>query len=147
MEPEMVNEKSHLYEKHPDWIIQDGIHVPSQGRHQFMLDLAKKKCRSSSSNAVQRVLKSADISFLKWDCNRSFTDVPGDFSSFSYRLRNRPLCGFEPLEYKDFPEVLFENCASGGSRYDLGMLSYFPQSWMSDDTDSFERLNIQKTPL
>lgn len=143
MEPEMVNEKSRLYEKHPEWIIQDGIHVPSQGRHQFMLNLAKKEVQEFVYQSVHDVLKSAEITYLKWDCNRSFTDVPGDFSSFSFDYTQGLYAVLSRLS-KDFPEVLFENCASGGSRYDLGMLSYFPQSWMSDDTDSFERLHIQE---
>ncbi|MBP5453887.1 MAG: alpha-galactosidase, partial [Lachnospiraceae bacterium] len=44
---------------------------------------------------------------------------------------------------KEFPHILFEGCASGGNRFDLGMLSYFPQIWGSDDTDAHQRCEIQ----
>ena len=42
-----------------------------------------------------------------------------------------------------FPDILFESCASGGARFDAGMLYYAPQGWISDDTDAIERLRIQ----
>ena len=42
-----------------------------------------------------------------------------------------------------FPEILFESCASGGSRFDPGLLYYAPQAWTSDDTDAVERCKIQ----
>ena len=42
-----------------------------------------------------------------------------------------------------FPEILFESCASGGARFDPGILYYAPQGWTSDDTDAVERLKIQ----
>ena len=42
-----------------------------------------------------------------------------------------------------FPHILFESCASGGARFDPGMLYYAPQAWTSDDTDGVERLKIQ----
>ena len=44
---------------------------------------------------------------------------------------------------KAFPQVLFESCASGGGRFDPGMLFYAPQGWLSDDTDGAERVKIQ----
>lgn len=138
----MVNEHSELYRAHPDWIIRDSKHTPSQGRHQFVLDLRKKEVQEYLYSAVSGVLHSADIRFLKWDCNRPFSDFPTGYSSF---FHDYVLGLYSVLErlVKEFPNVLFENCASGGNRYDLGMLSYFPQSWMSDDTDSFQRLYIQ----
>jgi alpha-galactosidase len=43
---------------------------------------------------------------------------------------------------KKYPNVLFENCASGGNRLDLGMLSYMSQSWPSDMSDPIGRLKI-----
>ena len=42
-----------------------------------------------------------------------------------------------------FPDILFESCASGGARFDPGMLAFAPQAWTSDDTDAVERLRIQ----
>jgi alpha-galactosidase len=42
-----------------------------------------------------------------------------------------------------FPDVFFEGCASGGGRFDAGMLYYFPQIWTSDNTDAIDRSRIQ----
>ena len=42
-----------------------------------------------------------------------------------------------------FPAILFESCASGGARFDAGLLAWAPQAWTSDDTDAVERLAIQ----
>ena len=44
----------------------------------------------------------------------------------------------------EFPNLLLENCSSGGARFDPGMLYYSPQIWCSDDTDAIERLSIQE---
>lgn len=144
MEPEMVNEDSDLYRAHPDWIIRDARLAPSKSRHEWVLNLTKPEVADFVYEAVAGVLKSAEISYVKWDMNRPFSDIadPNGQSSFIY--------DYYVSFYKvlgrivaDFPEVLFENCASGGNRFDLGMLSFFAQSWMSDCTDSFQRILIQ----
>jgi alpha-galactosidase len=142
MEPEMVNPASKLYKAHPDWNIQDGIHTPVEGRHQYVLDLTKKEVQDFIFDSVSKVLESGNISYLKWDCNRPMGDFPSVPSSFfhDYVLGLYSILSRLSIRY---PDVLFENCASGGNRFDLGMLSYFPQNWLSDDTDSFQRLYIQ----
>ena len=142
MEPEMVNEESKCYKAHPDWIIQDHLHKPLKGRHQFTLDLTKKEVQDFIVESVSNVLSSADITYLKWDCNRMMSDFPAVPSSF---FHDYVLGLYSVLKRitSAFPDVLFENCASGGNRFDLGMLSYFPQNWLSDDTDSFQRYFIQ----
>jgi alpha-galactosidase len=142
MEPEMVNPKSRLYLAHPDWIIREGNHEPSLSRHQYTLDLTKKEVQDFVYESVAQTLRSAPISYLKWDYNRNISDVPGPYGSF-YHDYILGLYGVLSRLTTEFPDVLFENCASGGNRCDLGMLSYFPQSWASDDTDSFQRLSIQ----
>jgi alpha-galactosidase len=94
------------------------------------------------------VFSSADISYVKWDYNRNFTDIysaalPSDRQG---EVAHRYILGlYRVLDEltKKFPEVLFEGCASGGNRFDLGILSYFPQIWASDDTDAYQRGIIQ----
>ncbi len=44
---------------------------------------------------------------------------------------------------REFPQILFESCASGGGRFDPGLLYYAPQCWTSDDSDGLERQKIQ----
>jgi len=146
MEPEMVNSDAKVYKDHPDWVIHDGVHEPSVGRHQYVLNLGLKEVQDFVYSSVKNVLSSADISYLKWDMNRPISDVPfvSGFNSFYFDYIVGIYAVLNRLT-KEFPSVLMENCASGGNRFDLGMLSYFAQSWMSDDTDSFERTRIQST--
>lgn len=143
MEPEMVNEDSELYRNHPDYVISDNIHEKSYGRNQLVLDLSKKEVQDYVYKSVFDTLKSADISYLKWDCNRNITDYLNKSGTFFFDYITGLYSVLEKLR-KDFPDVLFENCASGGNRFDLGMLSYFAQSWQSDDTDSYQRIYIQE---
>ncbi len=142
MEPEMVNENSRLYKNHPTWIIQDGIHTPIKGRNQYVLDLTKKEVQDFVFDSVSKVIESADISYVKWDYNRNISDMPNS-GTFFYDY----ICGLYSVLNRivdKYPYILFENCASGGNRFDLGMLSFFQQSWISDNTDSFKRGEIQK---
>lgn len=144
MEPEAVNPSSKLYKAHPEYAIHMPKVKPSQGRNQYTLDLTKKEVREYIIENINNTLKSANIEYVKWDMNRCMSDIylEGNQGEFYHRY----IMGlYEILERvtKDNPNVLWENCASGGNRHDLGMLSYMQQSWVSDDTDSYQRVTIQ----
>jgi alpha-galactosidase len=97
---------------------------------------------------LHEILASAPITYVKWDMNRSLTEpysaaLPPDRQG---ELFHRHILGVYDLWQRltdAFPEILFESCASGGGRFDAGMLAYAPQAWTSDDTDAVERLAIQ----
>ncbi|MFL6560982.1 MAG: alpha-galactosidase, partial [Bacillus sp. (in: firmicutes)] len=147
-EPEMVSKISELYQKHPEWI----IHVPdrhrSHGRNQFVLDFSRKEVVDHIYEMMAAVLKEAPISYVKWDMNRYMTEI-GSLALPAGRQKevaHRYILGVYDLYDRlttDFPDVLFESCASGGARFDPGLLYYAPQAWTSDDTDAMERLKIQ----
>ena len=141
-EPEMVSPTADLMKAHPDWAVSDGIHKPSLGRNQLVLDLTKPEVRDYLYEAVAQHLRTGCIDFVKWDYNRTFSDLPrsGSFCH-DYILGLYDLVG---RLVREFPNILFENCASGGGRNDLGMFSFFPQGWVSDDTDSLERAKMQQ---
>ncbi|WP_147804216.1 alpha-galactosidase [Alkalicoccus halolimnae] len=147
-EPEMVNKESRLYEEHPDWIIHVSNRDPSFGRGQFVLDFSRQEVVDHLFNQMADVLREADISYVKWDMNRYMTEI-GSFDLPPERqseTAHRYILGVYELYERltqAFPEVLFESCASGGARFDPGMLYYAPQAWTSDDTDAVERLKIQ----
>lgn len=148
VEPEMISEKSKLYEAHPDWAIQIPGRDHSEGRWQRILDLTNPEVCDYIVDKLSEVLSSADISYVKWDMNRTYTDVysqhlPADKQG---EVFHRYICGLYSVMKrltKEFPRILFEGCASGGNRFDLGILSYFPQIWASDDTDPVCRASIQ----
>lgn len=147
-EPEMISPDSDLYRNHPDWC----LHIPgrerTQVRSQLVLDLSRQEICDYVYNSISDVLKSADISYVKWDFNRELTEVGNEVSDKDRQgeIRHRYVLGlYSILERlnKDFPDVLFEGCASGGGRFDPGMLYYSPQIWTSDNTDAVSRLKIQ----
>ena len=135
-EPESVNEDSDCFRAHPDWIIKCVERKPSPSRNQFHLDLTKREVQDYIIENVSNTLKSAEIEFVKWDMNRNMSDItfndfePGEF----YHRYILGLYRILSELTKMFPNVLFEGCASGGNRFDLGILSYFPQIWASNQS-------------
>lgn len=147
-EPEMVSEDSDLYRAHHDWAIKIPSRKPIRSRFQLVLDMTNPEVREYLFNSVSAVLKSADISYVKWDFNRHISDwfTPTLTKENLGEMPHRYVLGlYELLERltSAFPNVLFEGCSGGGGRFDAGMLYYTPQIWCSDDTDAFERTTIQ----
>ena len=147
-EPEMINKDSDLYRAHPDWMLQTPQRNASHGRYQFVLDFSRKEVVDHIYQMMAKILDESHISYIKWDMNRSITEcysaiLPADRQG---EVFHRYILGVYDLYERltsQFPEVLFESCASGGARFDPGMLYYAPQCWTSDDTDPIERLKIQ----
>ena len=147
-EPEMVSEDSDLYRNHPDWAIKIPSRNPVRSRYQLVLDMINPEVRDYLFGAISDILKNADISYIKWDMNRSICDwyTPCLSAENQGEMPHRYVLGlYELLERLTtaFPDVLFEGCSGGGGRFDAGMLYYCPQIWCSDDTDAFERTKIQ----
>ena len=148
VEPEMVNRESGLYLAHPEWAMEIPGKKHSEGRNQMVLNLANVEVQDHLIKVMSKVFSSADISYVKWDMNRNFSDIfskslPADRQG---EVTHRYILGLYRVMReltKKFPDILFEGCASGGNRFDLGILSFFPQIWASDDTDAVCRAEIQ----
>ena len=147
-EPECVNPDSDLHRKHPDWAIQIPGREPTLGRNQLTLDLTRAEVRDYIVDAVDRVLRSANIEYVKWDYNRHISDAFGSQLANQGEFFHRYILGLYDVLRRIFkekhPHILLESCSSGGNRFDLGMLCFSPQVWTSDDTDARERLDIQR---
>lgn len=139
-EPEMVNPKSSLYEEHPDWAVHAGDYPRTEARSQLVLNLALPEVQEFVIASVSKFLSSAPITYVKWDNNRGIHETPSPNLGHQYMLGLYRV--LEHLTTK-FPDVLWEGCASGGGRFDPGILHWFPQVWTSDDTDALERIAIQ----
>ena len=148
VEPEMVNVNSDLYRAHPEWVIEIPGKPHSEGRTQRTLDFANPEVVDYITDRMTDIFSSANISYVKWDMNRIFSDCYSQYlpASRQGEMAHRCMMGLYRLMRtltERFPHILFEGCASGGNRFDLGILSYFPQIWASDDTDAIYRVKGQ----
>ena len=148
IEPEMISPRSQLFEAHPDWAIGVPGRPRTEGRQQLVLDMGRPEVVDHLFTVLADVLRSAPVSYVKWDMNRNITEP---YSAALPRERqgeffHRYILGVYDLYARlntAFPEILFESCAGGGGRFDPGLLAYAPQGWTSDATDAVERLRIQ----
>jgi alpha-galactosidase len=146
VEPENVNPNSDVYLKHPDWVFQ----FPNRKGNEFrkVLNIANEEVYEHLLQTFTKLLKEHDIDFIKWDQNNYLTE-PGWTNApveIQREVRIRHIANLYRLVTelrKRFPKVLFESCSSGGGRVDLGMLSRMDQTWVSDNTDPLDRLQIQ----
>lgn len=148
IEPEMINEKTELYEKHPDWVLSLPNREKSIYRTQLVLDLCNPQVQDFVFKVVDDIMQTkSGVAFFKWDCNRMMT------SAYSTYLKNQQSHLF--IEYTKglykvldriktkYPNLPMMLCAGGGGRVDYGMLNYFTEFWASDNTDPFDRVFIQ----
>ena len=148
IEPEMTNKDSDLYRAHPDWLLAEQGKRICHSRTQYVLDFSKKEVREYIGDMLENLLAEVPVSYIKWDMNRTFSEVfsNGNDREYQGKVCHKYILGvyelYERLTSR-FPHVLFESCASGGARFDPGMLYYAPQGWTLDDTDAIERLKIQ----
>ena len=147
-EPEMISVDSKLYEKHPDWMIATPGRQGTPARNQYVLDMTRQEVVDYLFEHMSAIIKQTKLDYIKWDMNRNITEMYGAKLPADQQLEfpHRYILGVYQLYARlteAFPKVLFESCASGGGRFDLGMMYYAPQAWCSDDTDAVERIKIQ----
>ncbi|KAK2758647.1 hypothetical protein FQN54_003337 [Arachnomyces sp. PD_36] len=140
VEPEMVNPNSTLYREYPDWVLHAGNYPRTETRNQLVLNVALPEVQEFIIDFLTKLLNSADITYIKWDNNRGMHETPSPSNDHKYILGLYHV--LDTLTTR-FPDVLWEGCASGGGRFDPGILHYFPQIWTSDNTDGVDRVTIQ----
>lgn len=148
IEPEMVNPKSELYEKHKDWV----IHLPNRDeyyfRNQLVLDLSNPAVQDYVFGIVDNLMqKYPGIAYFKWDCNSPITNIYSvylkDKQSHLYIDHVRGLYKVLERIQQKYPELPMMLCSGGGGRADYEALKYFTEFWPSDNTDPLERIFIQ----
>ena len=149
VEPEMVNPQSQLFKAHPDWAIQQPNREKIVYRTQLVLDLANPEVQEFVFESVANVLhENPGISYVKWDCNRSIINVgsmylPKDRQSHLWVDYTNGLYSVYDRLVAEFPDTMFQACASGGGRIDYGILRTHHEFWASDNTDALQRIFIQ----
>ena len=148
IEPEMVNPKSELYEKHKDWV----IHLPNRDeyyfRNQMVLDLSNPKVQDYVFGIVDNLMtKYPGIAYFKWDCNSPITNIYSpylkDQQSHLYIEHVKGLYNVLERVKAKYPNLPMMLCSGGGARCDYEALKYFTEFWCSDNTDPVERIYIQ----
>lgn len=148
IEPEMVNPKSELFEKHPDWVIMQPGRDTYYYRNQLVLDLANPKVQDYVFSVIDNILKeNPGVAYFKWDCNSPITNIHSPYLQENqenlYIEYVRGLYNVLQCIAKKYPEVPMMLCSGGGARCDYEALKYFTEFWCSDNTDPFERIYIQ----
>lgn len=148
IEPEMISRDSELFRTRPDWVLGETDKNLCHSRNQYVLDFSKEEVVDHLYEKLVKVFTDAQIDYVKWDMNRTFSEIfsNGNNPEYQGKVFHKYILGvynlYERLLEK-FPHILFESCASGGARFDPGMLYYAPQAWTSDNTDAVSRLKIQ----
>ncbi len=146
IEPEMVNPDSALYRAHPDWILATGGRVPPLQRNQLVLDLTRGEVASYLLEQISSLLAEYEISYVKWDHNRSLVDAGSAARAGAPAVHGQTLAVYALLDElrRRHPQVEWESCASGGGRVDLAILERAERIWVSDMTDALARQVIQR---
>jgi alpha-galactosidase len=148
VEPEMISEDSDLYRAHPEYAMTAPGRENSPGRNQMLLDLTNPEVVDFVTTSMRKIFSVPGVNYVKWDMNRMFADVyskvlPAERQGETAHRYVLGLYRIMKTLTEEFPDILFEGCASGGNRFDLGILSFMPQIWGSDDTDAMQRTKIQ----
>ncbi len=151
IEPEMANTLSVLYEKHPEYIIKPSNREPVFGRGgtQVVLDLANPKVQDVVYQIVDTLLtKYPEIDYIKWDANIPIMNhgsqyLTADRQSHLIIDYHRGFAKVMDRIRAKYPDVTIQACASGGGRANYGILPWFDEFWVSDNTDALQRIYMQ----
>ena len=148
VEPEMVNPKSELFEKHPDWVIQQPNRETYYYRNQLVLDISNPKVQDYVFGVVDRIMtENPDVAYFKWDCNSPITNIYSPYHKANqgntYIDHVRGVYNVMSRIKAKYPNLPMMLCSGGGGRMDYEALKNFTEFWCSDDTDPYERLYIQ----
>ena len=151
IEPEMANTTSELYEKHPEWVLKAPNReiVLGRGGTQVVLDLSNPEVQDFIFGIVDNLMTTyPEIDYIKWDANMSILNhgsqyLPSDQQShmyIEYHEGFKKVC--ERIRAK-YPDLTLQACASGGGRANYGVMPYFDEFWVSDNTDALQRIYMQ----
>jgi len=151
IEPEMTNTVSELYEKHPDWVIKaPGRDVlTGRGGTQLVLDMANPEVQDYVFSIVDDLMtENPEIDYIKWDANMSIINhgsqyLPSDRQSHMYIEYHRGFASVCDRIREKYPDLTIQACASGGGRANWGILPWFDEFWISDNTDALQRIHMQ----
>lgn len=145
VEPEMCNPDSDIYRAHPDWIVRDPGRTHSLKREQCILDFSRDEIRDWAIGWLSSLIEDAGLDYLKWDMNRTASELPAGWreSGAAVKYIQNVYAVWERLNAR-FPDLLLENCASGGGRADFGMVPYSDRVNRSDNAEPVDVMQLHE---
>ncbi len=133
-EPERVIRGTQWAEEHPEWMLD----IPNSNKDTYLLfDLGNKEARIWMSEYIARMIRENGIDYYRQDFNMQpdiyweANDEPGRVGIKEIR-HIEGLYAFGDYLLETFPNLLIDNCASGGRRIDLETISRSAPLWRSD---------------
>jgi len=131
---ENLGSKSGIIDEHPEWRSKSIFGAQSRN----LIDMSIPEAAEWAESELARIIEEYKLDLLRVDHNISFRDYftmrdsgTGITECMSVRHHQAVYKMYENLK-KRFPDVIFENCAGGGGRTDLGMMKSFNHTWVSD---------------
>ncbi len=131
---ETLGTESAVYAEHPEWREKTVMGVQSRN----LADFSKPEVAEWAENELSRIIEEYKLDLLRVDHNVSYRDYftmadagTGVTECLSIRHHQAVYRMYENLKRR-YPDVIFENCAGGGARTDLGMMKNFNHTWVSD---------------
>jgi len=145
-EPEMINADSDLFREHPEWVMQPHGRLPLEHRNQQVLDVTHEGAWTTVRDRIDAVLSTTAIDFVKWDHNRELLEAGTTARGGAPAIHEQTLAYLRMLDdlRARHPHVVWESCAAGGGRIDLGTVEHVQRFWTSDMTDALSRQQIQR---
>ena len=149
IEPEMTNSVSELYDAHPDWVLKAPNRdlVTGRGGTQLVLDMSNPAVQDYVFSIVDNLMKeNPDIAYIKWDANMNISAYGSQYLKQQSHLEYEYWRGFKATCDRiraAYPDLTIQACASGGGRANWGVLPWFHEFWVSDNTDALQRILMQ----
>ena len=133
MEPEAIGPLSEIAKEHPEWLATSY----ASGQTAKQLDLTVPEAAAWMESEIARVIEENQLDLFRLDHNNRtgywYARAEQDGLRYNGILRHyRAVYDIYARLRKRFPNVIFENCASGGSRTDVAMVKNFTHTWVSD---------------
>ncbi len=149
IEPEMTNNVSELFEAHPEWALkaENRDYVTGRGGTQLILDMSRPDVQDFVFKVVDDLMtENPDIHYIKWDANMPIPAHGSNNLKYQSHLNIEYWRGFaaacDRIRAK-YPDLIIQCCASGGGRANWGVLPWFDEFWVSDNTDALQRVYMQ----
>ncbi len=146
IEPEMVNPRSELYNRHPEWVVAEKGREAYQERNQLVLDLSNPEVQDFVFGVFDSVMQMGAVDYVKWDCNRHIYNPGSAYCKYQGNFWVDYTLGYYDVLRRireKYPDVLIQTCSSGGGRAEYGALGWTNEFWTSDNTDALTRAYMQ----